>query len=157
MLFSVEENRELFAYAHEQGVLLMEALKSVFLPSVNEVKRMMKEKEIGEIEEIYASFMRAGKHPETHWINDLKTGGAFKDLGSYCIGTMNYLIDIEPELIELQSNRRADISETTAFADLRYGKVKGKATVSNSLDGDCLLRVKGSRGTIEAVNFWKQG
>ena len=157
MLFSVEENRELFAYAKKNEILLMEALKSVFLPSIGEVKRMMKEGEIGEIEEIYASFMRAGHHPESHWISNLVSGGAFKDLGSYCVGTMNYLMEMEPELLKLQSDRKEDHSETTAFADLQYGSIRGKATVSNSMDGDCLLRVKGSRGIIEAVNFWKQG
>ena len=157
MLFDVEENRELFAYAREHGVLLMEALKSVFLPSIIEVKQMMKQGEIGEIKEIYASFMRSGHHPESHWINDLKTGGAFKDLGSYCIGTMNYLMDCEPELIELQSDRKEDCSETTAFADLNYGSVKGKANVSNSMDGDELLRVTGTKGIIEVPCYWKQG
>lgn len=157
MLFSAEENRELFACSREHGVLLMEALKSVFLPSINEVKRMLQEKEIGEIKEIYASFMRAGHHPENHWINDLKSGGAFKDLGSYCVGTMNYLMEEEPELLALESNRREDRSETTAFADLNYGSVKAKATVSNSIDGDELLRVTGTRGTIEVPYYWKQG
>ncbi len=157
MLFTVKENSELFACAKEYNVLLMEALKSVFLPSINEAKRMMKEGEIGEIEEIYASFMRAGHHPENHWINDPASGGAFKDLGSYCVGTMNYLMECEPKLLKLQSDRKDGRSETTAFADLSYGSVKGKATVSNSVDGDCLLRIKGSRGIIEVENFWKEG
>ena len=157
MLFSVEENKEVFAYARKEGVLLMEALKSVFLPSIIEVKKMVNEGKIGKVKTIYASFMRGGNHPETHWINDLKTGGAFKDLGSYCAGTMNFIMEEEPELLALQSDRKEDRSETTAFADLDYKGVKARAAVSNSKDGDHHLRIEGERGFIEVSNYWKEG
>ncbi len=157
MLFDEEQTKEVFACAKQNDVLLMEALKSVFLPSVLEVKRMMKDGEIGSIEKISASFMRAGHHPADHWINDLKSGGAFKDLGSYCIGTMNFLMDGRPELLKLESDRTDKVSETTAFADLKYGAVSGKASVSNSRDGDNHLYVEGTRGWIRVENYWKQG
>ena len=157
MLFSVEENKELFAYAKSHGVLLMEALKSVFLPSIIEIKKMIDEGTLGKISLIYASFMREGHHPKDHWINDLRTGGAFKDLGSYCVGTMNFLMGKRPELLSLQSDRNEEHAESSAYASLDYDGVHGLAFVSNSRDGDTLLRVTGERGYIEAQNFWKQG
>ena len=157
MLFDEKQTREVFECARKNDVLLMEALKSVFLPSIEEVKRMMKDGEIGEIRKICASFMRSGHHPADHWINELKSGGAFKDLGSYCIGTMNFLMDQRPELLKLESDRTDKVSETTAFADLRYGDVSGKASVSNSRDGDNYLYVEGTRGWIRVENYWKQG
>ncbi len=157
MLFSVKENDEVFDLAREQGVLLMEALKSVFLPSIIEVKRMVKEKQIGQIISIYAAFMRGGHHPADHWINDLHSGGAFKDLGSYCIGTMNFIMDSCPELLSLESDRDERKAESTAHCLLDYDGVRGEARVSNSVDGDTLLRITGSKGSIEVFNFWKEG
>ena len=157
MLFDLNENKEAFALARENDVLLMEALKSVFLPSIKEVKRMVKEKEIGDVKKITASFMRNGSHSEDHWINDLHSGGAFKDLGSYCVGTMNYIMDIRPALVALDTDRTEERAESTAHAILDYGGIRGEAHVSNSMDGGNSLRIEGSHGYIEVDNFWKQG
>ncbi|MBR4462842.1 MAG: Gfo/Idh/MocA family oxidoreductase [Erysipelotrichaceae bacterium] len=157
MLSGIEETKELFELAERNGVTLMEALKSVFLPLNIRIREMMKEKTIGEIKEVYAAFMRCGHHPESHWINEKKTGGALKDLGTYTVGTLNYLMDMCPELEHLETDATEDRADTTAYADLRYGNVKGKIAVSNRLDGDTTLIVTGSRGIIQADNYWKTG
>ncbi len=157
MLSSITETEELFALAASHKVTLMEALKSVFLPLNIKIRQMMKEGTIGEIQEVYAAFMRCGHHDETHWINDPETGGALKDLGSYTIGTLNFLMGQSAELISLKTDATAEHSDTTAYADLQYGKVKGRIAVSNRLDGDTTLIVTGSRGIIRADNFWKTG
>ena len=157
MLFSIKDNHEMFELARKNDVLLMEALKSVFLPINIKVRQMIKEKTIGDVEEIYAAFMRNGSHGEDHWINDPETGGALADLGSYCIGTMNYVMDAVPELVE----KRTDATETKADSNgeviIDYGGIKGTARVSNSNDGDCFLLVNGTRGYIRIDNFWKTG
>ena len=157
MLSSAEETRELFELAERNHVTLMEALKSVFLPLNIRIKEMMKDGTIGEIKEVYAAFMRCGHHPETHWINEPKTGGALKDLGSYTIGTLNFLMGMKGELVTLETDATADRSDTTAYADLQYGNVKGRIAVSNRLDGDTTLIITGTRGFIRADNFWKTG
>ena len=157
MLFSVEETEEAFKLARENDVLLMEALKSVFLPSIVKVKEMIEDKTIGETKEVYAAFMRCGNHPDDHWINDLETGGAFKDLGSYCVGTINYLLGTEPKIISVADDRTDEKAETTCHALLDYDGIEGKVSVSNSVDGDTKLVVKGSKGFIQVENFWKNG
>lgn len=157
MLFSIKDNHELFELARKNDVLLMEALKSVFLPINIKIRQMVKDKVIGDVEEIYAAFMRNGSHGEDHWINDPKCGGALADLGSYCVGTMNYIMDREPQLIKKTSNRTESKAESTAHVLLDFGGVKGKASVSNSEDGDNCLLVKGERGYIRVENYWKTG
>lgn len=157
MLSSLEENEELFALARENKVLLMEALKSVFLPIIRKTKEMLQKQEIGEIEQIYASFMRNGSHMENHWINDPRTGGALKDLGTYTIGTMNYLMGAEPVLIRKWTNGTASHSDTIAYVDLDYNGIKGRSEVSNSMDGNHTLIVYGTKGKIQIDDFWKTG
>ena len=66
MLFSIKDNHELFELARKNDVLLMEALKSVFLPINIKIRQMVKDKVIGDVEEIYAAFMRNGSHGEDH-------------------------------------------------------------------------------------------
>ena len=157
MLFSVKDNDELFALARENDALLMEALKSVFLPINIKVKQMIKDRTIGEIKEIYAAFMRNGSHGKEHWINDPDCGGALADLGSYCVGTMNYLMDLDPVLISKKTDRTADMAERNGEVLIDYNGVKGKASVSNDTDGDNCLLVKGTRGFIRVDNYWKTG
>lgn len=157
MLFSLKENEEMFAMAKENDVLLMEALKSVFLPLNIRIRQMIKEEVLGKTKEIYASFMRCGHHPENHWINDPKCGGAFSDLGCYTVGTMNFLMDCEPKLIALESDRTAEKADSTAYARIDYNGVPGRSSVSNRKDGDCTLIVTGEKGYLRADNFWKSG
>ena len=157
MLFSLKENEEMFSLAEKNGVLLMEALKSVFLPLDIRIRQMIRDRVLGKTREIYSAFMRNGSHGEDHWIHDPRCGGALSDLGSYCIGTMNFLMDSEPVLLSLESDRTKDRSDSTAYVSVDYNGVIGKAAVSNRIDGDTTLIVTGERGFIRADNFWKSG
>ena len=157
MLSNRRMNKEMFDLAKEKNLLLMEALKSVFLPIIIKVKDMVHSGKLGDIKEIYAAFMRNGSHSYDHWINDPSTGGALKDLGSYCVGTMNFIMDCPGKLVDINTDATADRADTTAYVDLDYDGVKGKAAVSNSLDGDTTLIIKGSKGEIRIDNFWKSG
>lgn len=153
MLFASKQINEMFDLAKANNVLLMEALKSVFLPIIIKTKQMIKDKTIGEIKSIYASFMRKGYHDDNHWINIKETGGALKDLGSYTIGTMNYLMDVNPEIISIETNETDTKADTIAHVELRYGNVIGKSSVSNSIDKDTYLLVEGDKGYIKIDNF----
>ena len=157
MLASIKELEELFSLAKTNNVLLMEALKSVFLPINMKIKNMIKNNELGEVLEAEACFMRNGNHPESHWINDLKTGGALKDLGSYCVGTLNYIFDIKPTLIEKNTDQTDSKADSTAYVKLKYDNVLANVKVSNSIDGDNHLLIETSRGYIKVNNFWKTG
>ena len=101
--------------------------------------------------------MRNGNHPKDHWINEPVTGGALKDLGSYCVGTLDYLMEESPRLISIETDRMPGRADTTAYGDLMYGDVEGRIAVSNSLDGDTTLIINGSKGMIRADNYWKTG
>ena len=156
MLSSSVKTKEMFELARKNNVLLMEALKSVFLPIIIKVKKMVDEKQVGDIKQIYTSFMRCGHHGEDHWINNLETGGALKDLGSYCVGTMNYIMGYPGVLINKQTDKTDTRADTTAYCDLDYKGIKGRLSVSNSKDGDTTLIVYGSKGFIRVDNFWKE-
>lgn len=157
MLFDSKQIKEVFELARKNNVLVMEALKSVFLPIIIKCKEMIRNKEIGEIKRIYASFMRNGSHNKDHWINQKGTGGALKDLGSYTIGTMNYLMDVDPVVINMETDETDNSSDTSAYVDLKYGDIIGRSNVSNSVDGDSFLLIEGEKGYIKVNDFWKTG
>ena len=155
MVSSIEENDELFELAKQNNVLLMEAMKAVFLPINIKVKQMLKDKTIGDVLDIRASFIRNGSHSENHWINDVKTGGALKDLGSYCAGIMNFLLDDVPTITSKITNKTSNKADSIAYVELDYHGIQGHLAASNSLNGDCELFIQGTRGLIKIENFWK--
>lgn len=156
MALNVKENDELFALAKENNVLLMEALKSVFLPIINKVKQMINDNTIGEVHHIEASFVRNGDHPIDHWINDPRCG-VTKDLGEYCIGTINYLLDKKPIIEYKYKNNTQEKSDNTGEFILSYDNIKAHVLVSNAFDGDGSLKVFGTKGLIVIPDYWKTG
>lgn len=155
MLSSIEENIELFALAKKNNVLLMEAMKAVFLPINIKIKQMLDDKVLGDLIDIRASFIRAETFDKSHWIYDLKTGGCLKDIGSYCAGIMNFLTSKDPVVTSKITNRTNDRSDTIANVEIDYENIKGHLSVSNCLDGECALNIQTTRGMIKVENFWK--
>ncbi|MDO4940991.1 MAG: Gfo/Idh/MocA family oxidoreductase [Erysipelotrichaceae bacterium] len=155
MLSSIELNNELFALAKENNVLLMEAMKAVFLPLIIKIKHMINDGELGEIKDIRASFIRGESFKPDHWIFDPKTGGALRDVGSYCAATMNYLLDKNPTVISKVTNGTDARADTIANVEIDYEGIAGHLSASNFLTGDNSLIVQGTKGMIKVENFWK--
>ena len=157
MLSDIKENDELFDLAKNNNCLLMEAMKAVFLPINIKVKQMIQDKVIGDVKYIEASFVRGPRHPENHWIYDLKTGGALKDLGSYCAAIMNYMTGTKPQIISKKINATDKLADTIAEVSIDYNGISGHLLVSNEITGDSSLNIYGTRGYIKIPNFWKVG
>jgi len=155
MLSSIEETNELFDLAKANGCLLMEAMKSLFLPINTKVKQMIKDKVIGEVNYIEATFVRNGHHPLDHWIYEPGVGGCLKDLGSYCSSMINFLTDKDPKVIYKYTNATVTKAETFAEVSVDYGDCLGHIVVSNDTDSESALLVCGTNGYIRVVNFWK--
>lgn len=157
MLSCIEENEELFKLAKDNNLLLMEAMKAVFLPINIKVKQMIKDKVIGEVKYIEASFIRGPRIEDGHWIYDLKTGGALKDVGSYCAAIMNFMLDRKPNVIYTNKNNTSSQADTTAEVLIKYDNIDGHLLVSNEISGDSSLNIYGTNGYIKIPEFWKVG
>jgi len=157
-MFSLkEEYDELYQYAHEHNLIIMEALKSVFLPLNIKIKELVNAGAIGTVKEISASFIKASHFADTHWIYEKKTGGVLKDLGTYCIGTMNFILDKKPKFVFLESNATETRAETDCKVIVDYNGIRGYMEASNVRDGKSALIIKGTKGYIESEFFWKTG
>jgi len=157
MLSSIEMNEELFALAKANNCLLMEAMKSVFLPLNIKIKQMIKDKVIGDVRYMEATFVRSGNHPTTHWINTKGAGGSLKDLGSYCVSMLNFLTDKDPKVLHKYTNETVDKADSFAEVTIDYDGIIGHVVVSNDTDSESALTICGSNGYIRVINFWKVG
>ncbi|MGI6608718.1 MAG: Gfo/Idh/MocA family protein [Erysipelotrichaceae bacterium] len=88
MVSSVKEINELFDYAKQKNLFLMEAEKTVFTAMHKELKKTIKEGIIGEVisvSAVYAYNISYFNFPENHWAFDEKYGGCLRDVGVYPI------------------------------------------------------------------------
>ena len=135
----------------------MEAMKAVFLPLNIKIKQMIKDGVIGQVQYMEASFVRGPRYPETHWIYDLKTGGALKDVGTYCSAIMNFFTDKTPKVISKYTNQTDKLADTNAEVVVDYDGIRGRVHASNEIFGDSSLMVCGTKGYIKVPLFWKVG
>lgn len=78
--------KEMIAFAKAQGVFLMEAFWTKFLPQYQEVMRLVRENAIGEIKMIQADFGFKAPEPKAQRLYDPELGGgSLLDIGIYPI------------------------------------------------------------------------
>jgi len=154
MLSSSIKVDELFKLAKDNNVLLMEAMKSLFLPLTFKIKEIVDSNILGDIKYASASFVRAETFDNsTHWIGDKETGGCLKDIGGYCASELNYLFGNPLESYAIKD----DNPPRSAEVCIKYpNNILGHILVSNKIDGDSSLLIIGEKGYLKADNFWKE-
>lgn len=155
MVESKEKYEQLYQLAKQQGVLLMEAIKGVFLPMNSKIKQMIQEKVLGEIIYVRASYMHNGQYPKQHWVNDPLTGGCLQDIGSYPASVVSFILDSKPAKV---TKRMIYQDQTVAFGEVSVDYENGiKAQLVSSFmnPGVNELEVCGTVGYIRAKNYWK--
>ena len=97
--------RELKACAEKNGVFLMEAMWTRFLPAILEAQEIVKRGEIGEILGVEADFCYNLPYEEDRRIYDNKlAGGALLDVGVYGLHFADIFLGCEPEQIVSMAN-----------------------------------------------------
>ncbi|MDD6468096.1 MAG: Gfo/Idh/MocA family oxidoreductase [Erysipelotrichaceae bacterium] len=156
MVTTEEELKELYAIAYEHNLVLMEAMKALFLPLTAKVKDIIESGELGEIKYLDGKYSYKSDLPMDHWAYHATSGGGLRDVGVYPLGYFNYLMDSKIETIQTMSR----FAETGADA-FTQAMITYENGVCASLVGgiDVLTENKamiyGTKGYLEIVNFWK--
>lgn len=158
MMLHKEEVTKAFAYAKQQGCMLMEAMKPCFLPTSLQAKRWIEEGRIGELRLIEAGYCSPGIDP---FLDGSRAklalgGGALYDIGVYPLGFANH---IHPcEIIDVQAQMRilkSGVDGATVF-QLKYKDgvlAQLRCAVDTPMENKAILY--GSKGTITIPDFWK--
>ena len=93
MVLKPDQVDEAFNLAKEQNVFLMEAQKSVFLPTTKFVKDRIKDRKYGSLKQINISPSFASRFPDDHWMLEAEQGGVLFGSGSYVIEYLLHLLD----------------------------------------------------------------
>ena len=150
------EAREVIEVARSEGVFLMEAMWTRFLPITKQVKAWVTDGAIGEVRMLHADFgFRARLNPEGRLFDLALGGGGLLDIGIYPISYASMIFDTQPATISSQ----AHIGETGVDeqAAMVFGYDKGQLALIS-----CGVRIKtpheakilGTDGMITIPQFW---
>ncbi|MCD7809552.1 MAG: Gfo/Idh/MocA family oxidoreductase [Erysipelotrichaceae bacterium] len=151
---SVDEIIELCEISERNHVFFMEAMKSRFIPMVNELKKLLDQGIIGNIKYIENSFCYNTEYNEHSYLFDKYQGGALYDVGIYNIAMILDLIkkpilDIKVEYIK-KYDVDVDDKVTLIYDDCQV--VMHNAIMS---DYDTSMIIVGEKGQIELSPFYR--
>lgn len=131
MFCSVAEAEKAISYAKEQGVFIMEAMWSYFLPAIKKAKQWVDEKRVGRI---YASDavigFKAPSHPGNRYFNTELGGGVAYDLTVYTYDLTTFMLGHDYLDCEVSALWHESGVDTVNHAVLRYDDCLSSMTTS---------------------------
>ena len=147
---------ELALIAKKNGVFLMEAMWTRFLPAVKEAVALAHSGAIGEIKSLSADFCYPlGKGEDDKLLRDYMAGGSLLDVGVYCLHFADLILGRNPEKIFATGRIVGGIDMS---ADMLLSYPSGAtARLSSAMDHSkpASAYIYGTKGSIFIPNFYK--
>ncbi len=151
------EAKEVLDLANSKGLFVMEALWTLFLPTIIEVKKKVDDGAIGKLEKLVCSFgFKSDGPPEGRLLNPELGGGGLLDVGIYTVMIANYFLSESYDEMKSSAIFTNTGVDGTVCVELTYSD-KRSATLKASIieDFDNKLILIGDAGTIEVPQFWE--
>ncbi len=152
---NANEAQEMIDCARANGVFLMEAMWTRFLPHIRDMARRIQEGQIGDIRLIQADFCyRAPLNPERRAFDPRLGGGALLDVGVYPISLAHHLLG-EPARVASMAHLGVTGVDELAGMLFQYedGALAVMSTAVRANSPDTLL-ISGTQGEIRAESRW---
>ncbi len=154
---NAQEAKEVIDFARQKKLFIMDAIWSRFMPSMYELRRIIREGIIGEVQSVNATFgFRAPSNPDERLLNPALGGGTLLDIGVYPIQLAFMVYGEKPqELISTAYLGQTGVDERTAII-FRYGGGR-MATINTSftLQMSNDATIYGTKGYVHVhAPFW---
>ena len=154
MCINKKEAEALKACAEKNGVFLMEALWTRFLPAIKEMQRVIASGEIGEVMGTRADFCYFCTPEEDGKIFDPKmAGGSLLDVGVYALHFSSLLFGSEPEEIKAVANIDGVDRHTAFLLKYKGGRIADLSSAITLYKPEDAF-VYGTRGYIYLPKFY---
>lgn len=152
---NAEQAEKLKACAKENGVFLMEAMWTRFLPAIKEAQKIVKRGDIGKVLAVEADFCYAIEPEEDPKVfkNEM-AGGSLLDVGVYCLHFVSLFLGNEPESIVSLANTENGVDiHTNVLLKYENGAV---ANITSAIgvkkpETACIC---GTKGQIDIPSFY---
>ena len=154
MAFTVHESEELYDLADEKGLVLMEGIRTAYLPGFQQLLNVAHSGAIGEIRDVEAAFTRLAD-PDSREMTDAKYGGAFLEFGSYSLLPIFKLLGLSYNDVRIDSikDEKTGIDRYTKI-QIMYDGAMATAKAGAGVKSEGQLIVAGTKGYILAQSPW---
>ena len=149
LFLSRSEGEELFDLAEANGLVLMEALKTMYLPAFEHLRLLIASGVIGEVKDVRASYSHVFEALDK---ND-KYQGSFYDMGAYALLPAIALLGSEYSDARLVCSYEGDFSTWTK-ADLLYPQASATLNVGRGIKTEGDMVITGTSGYIYVPAPW---
>ncbi|MCW2792300.1 MAG: oxidoreductase domain protein [Nocardioides sp.] len=152
---NVAQAREVVDLAAAQGLLVMEAMWTRFLPHMREIRSWIRAGRIGEVRSLHADHTQSLPLDDTHRLNDpALAGGTLLDLGVYPISFAHDLLGPVHEVHAVATFKPTGVDGSVATV-LRHASGAVSTSFSSSeTRGPNRATILGTEGRIEIDATW---
>lgn len=155
MVLNENQARELFEFAEQKGVILMEANKTAHCPAFNHLMVMIKSGVIGQVVDIDASLSKLLPDKTLREFDPKQAGGSFFELGSYPLLPIVKLMGCKYENLNIYS-RFEDGVDVYTKGVLRYPKAVCSFKLGLGVKTEGNLVISGTKGyAYVPAPWWK--
>ena len=157
MTINQDETQQMIDCARENGVFLMEAMWTRFLPCVQELMRMIQDGVIGEVKQVFGEFSWSaqGYDPEDRVFNPALAGGALLDLGVYPLMLCMQLLGSAPEKVQSLCRKSAEGIDMNTSVQMQFaGGAVAQFFCGMDAQGNDVMQIFGTKGHIIVPACW---
>lgn len=142
--------------ARENGVFLMEAMWTRFLPVMDQVRGWLAEGKIGDVRLLFADFgFRTEWNPQARLLNPDLAGGALLDVGIYVLALASMVMGGSPVEIEAVAHiGETGVDEQSAMLCRYRGGALALLSCAVRTQTPQEARIHGTAGFIHIPGFW---
>ncbi|MBO5112636.1 MAG: Gfo/Idh/MocA family oxidoreductase [Lachnospiraceae bacterium] len=153
MVLQKEQAEELFAYAKERSLILFEGVKTAYCPGFTQLLGIACSGMIGSIRNVEACFTKLEKKDGREF-TDLRYGGSFIELGSYCMLPIIKMFGDEFTEVRFDTIDNDNGLDLFTKASFKYPNGIGTATCGLGVKSEGRLLISGTKGYIVAEAPW---
>ena len=152
---NTKQARELAECARQNGVFLMEAMWTRFLPAIAEARKIVESGEIGKVRGVHADFCYSCTPAQEPKIYDNSmAGGALLDVGIYGLNFAAIFLGNTPESIISAADVQDGVDcQTNVFLKYPNGTI-ASVTSGINVNKPGTGYIYGTKGYLEVPDFW---
>ncbi len=148
-----EKAEELFAYAKEHNLILMEGIKTAYCPGFEKLLGIAGSGVIGSVRYVDTCFTKL-ESVSNRELTDKKYGGSFTELGSYCMLPIIKLFGHKYEDVRFDAVHNGDGLDIFTKASFVFPRGIATATCGLGVKSEGRLLIAGTEGYIVAEAPW---
>ncbi len=150
------EAREMVSAARENGLFIMEAMWTRFMPAMEKLRQLYAAGKLGEIRHITADFGYAAEYdPKSRIFAPELGGGALMDVGIYPLSICAMLVGTGAEDVQSQCVLAPSGVDVRTSMQLRYASgATAQLMSATDVNGTSRMTIYAQRATVEIPDFW---